>query len=327
MSSQRSRGRAGGAGGGGIGEEAEIWAQDLPVLSELANNERKVKDLVQKAIEMEAKLQAEKQAGKSEDNTLSIYGLFLTALAEASMEELDTLGALYREQVKLTESSQALLAESEIITKVEILKTVVKHNYEEPFEGTASRSSNARHSRSTMEFDGPSDSPVPSPAENKHIRKHAGPGRTSSQPPSIKDEKEDREPSNPSRTKIVFALGAEVAFKPKVQGQAEEHDWIQGIVVKVIGEGKSRRYDVQDPFPADDTKPGETYRSSASSMVTIPPVGIPLPDYEVGKRVLALYPDTTTFYRAEVKATLVSYPWFPLSYAAREIQTPSKVEY
>jgi SAGA-associated factor 29 len=37
-------------------------------------------------------------------------------------------------------------------------------------------------------------------------------------------------------------------------------------------------------------------------MVPIPPLGASLGDYEVGKYVLALYPDTTTFYRAVVKA-------------------------
>jgi len=157
-----------------------------------------------------------------------------------------------------------------------------------------------------MDFDGPSDSPVPSPAENKHVRKHAGQPRTSSQPPRDKEasRNDEKESSNPSRTKITFALGSDVAFKPKIAGQTEEHDWIQGTVVKVIGEGKSRRYDVQDPFPEDTTRPGEIHRSSASSMVAIPPVGAPLHDYEVGKRVLALYPKSSTFYRAEVKAML-----------------------
>ncbi len=37
-------------------------------------------------------------------------------------------------------------------------------------------------------------------------------------------------------------------------------------------------------------------------MVKIRPEGSILADYEPGKTVLALYPDTTTFYRAEVKA-------------------------
>lgn len=136
------------------------------------------------------------------------------------------------------------------------------------------------------------------------MRKATAP-RTSSQPPRDRDEKEDKEPSNSSRPKVVFALGAEVAFKPKKVGAADQDDWIQGIVTKVIGEGKSRRYDVQDPFPDERTgKPGEVYRSSASSMVPIPPHGLPLGDYEVGRRVLALYPETTTFYRADVKSMI-----------------------
>jgi SAGA-associated factor 29 len=95
-------------------------------------------------------------------------------------------------------------------------------------------------------------------------------------------------------------MGAEVAFRPKATG-AEEPEWIQGVVVKIIGEGKSRRYDVQDPEPDEVTKkPGQVYRTSASSMVTIPPLGQHLADYPKGKAVLARYPDTTTFYRAEV---------------------------
>lgn len=198
------------------------------------------------------------------------------------------------------------MANSDVIGKLEVLNGLVSANEQE----ASARASNSResHPRTAMDFDGPSDSPGPSPAENKQIRK-IGAGRTGSLPPkdkeSAKDTTEAGEPSsNPSRTKITFALGAEVAFKPKIPNQTEEHDWIQGIVVKVIGEGKSRRYDVQDPFPDDLSRDGKIYRSSASSMVPIPPVGTPLGPYELGKQVLALYPETTTFYRAEVKALL-----------------------
>lgn len=207
--------------------------------------------------------------------------------------------------MRIAENSKALLLEhpEDTITKLSLLQAMVSHTEGNP-EPANNRLSAPRDSRSNMDFDGPSDSPVPSPAENKHVRK-VGSSRTSSQPPrereGVKDEPEEKE-TNSRGTKITFALGAEVAFKPKIPGQTEEHDWIQGIVVKVIGEGKSRRYDVQDPFPDDAARPGETYRSSASSMVKIPPVGTPLSDYEVGKRVLALYPETTTFYRADVKA-------------------------
>jgi SAGA-associated factor 29 len=39
-------------------------------------------------------------------------------------------------------------------------------------------------------------------------------------------------------------------------------------------------------------------------MVPIPVEGSRLDNYEIGRSVLALYPETTTFYKAEVKATL-----------------------
>lgn len=191
-----------------------------------------------------------------------------------------------------------------------ILLGVVRHN-EEAAEAPpiAARSGNSRSS--AMDLEGPSDSPGPTSAENRHVRK-IGASRTSSQPPKASESvRGDATPIEAverpgNKPKVVFAVREEVAFKRKIPGKMDEQDWIQGIVTRVIGEGKSRRYDVQDPFPEGAaTKPGEfTYKSSASQMVPIPPPGTPLGDYEVGKAVLALYPETTTFYRAEVKAML-----------------------
>lgn len=207
---------------------------------------------------------------------------------------------------------------------------MVVHNEEK--KAAPSRSSNSRDSQSMMDFDGPSDSPAP---ENKHVRK-LGASRTSSQPPrEHKEDKEEREKesTNPSRTKITFAKDAEVAFKPKIAGETGEHDWIQGVVVKVIGEGKSRRYDVKDPFPPDvdpnnpSEKPAEgvVHRSSASSMVPIPPEDAILGDYEPGKRVLALYPGTSTFYRADVKRMLNGGAQVELQFEEEESEALLKV--
>jgi len=220
-----------------------------------------------------------------------------------SIEDLDALDVLYRENLRIAEASKYLLDPEDMLMKVQLLRAMVLHREENtPVTNDLSAS---RDSRSNTDFDVP-DSPALYSAENKQVRK-AVTSRTGSQPPrdrdAVKDEPEEKE-GHSSRTKITFALGAEVAFKPKISGQTEEHEWIQGVVVKIIGEGKSRRYDVQDPFPDDAGQPGEIYRSSASSMVKIPPVGTALTDYAVGKRVLALYPETTTFYRADVKATL-----------------------
>jgi SAGA-associated factor 29 len=112
-------------------------------------------------------------------------------------------------------------------------------------------------------------------------------------------------PSEPSsNSEITFAVGARVAFKPKIQNQLEEHEWIQGMVVDVIGEGKSRRYDVLDPFPDDPSRLGVAYRLPASSMIPISPTGAPSGPYEVGTQVLALFPESTAFYPAEVKDAL-----------------------
>ena len=44
--------------------------------------------------------------------------------------------------------------------------------------------------------------------------------------------------------------------------------------------------------------------ASASALIAIPGEDADLPDYPIGKAVLARYPETTTFYRAEVIGNL-----------------------
>ncbi|KAG5978129.1 hypothetical protein E4U55_006364 [Claviceps digitariae] len=106
--------------------------------------------------------------------------------------------------------------------------------------------------------------------------------------------------ANSNKSKIVFSKGDSVAFKPKLGGEGVS-DWILGEVLQVLGEGKSRRYKVLDIEPDDQSKQKE-YRTSASSMIPITPASqaSTLKDWEAGQVVLALYPNTTTFYKAEV---------------------------
>lgn len=108
------------------------------------------------------------------------------------------------------------------------------------------------------------------------------------------------------KIKVVYERGDEVAWKPKAKvlptGEVVQEDWILATVVTVIGDGKSRRYEVQDQEPDEKThEVPEPVRTSASSMAMIPPAGTALPDYEVGKEVGARYPDTTAFYLAKVE--------------------------
>lgn len=218
--------------------------------------------------------------------------------AEPTDAELAQLDQLFRANIKNSEEENETI--KELMQKTELLLAMTKANEAEASVRVSSTRDS--HSRSAMDMDGAADSPGPSPAENKQIKKLSA-GRPSSQPPRDKEkDADDRSEHNSAtgKTKVTFALNQEVAFKPKIANSTEEHDWIQGIVVKVIGQDKSRRYDVKDPYPEDTSKGIVVYRSSASSMVPIPPIGAHMPPYEAGKQVLALFPDTTSFYRAEV---------------------------
>ena len=236
-------------------------------------------------------------------------GRELTSL-EIPISDIDELDKLYRESLHLTESMQAILGtdgSSGSLQNLGILKALVDNNENTREDVTTSRGSTSRdsHSRSAIDpFDGPSASPGPSPAENRQVRKLGGSNaRNGSQPPRNLDviiradgpsESLDK---NANKPKIVYSVGDEVAFKRKLN---DEIDWIQGIVTRVIGEGKSRRYEVRDPYPDNPNASDNIYKSSASQMAPIPSATAKLEDYEVGKRVLALYPGTSTFYRADV---------------------------
>ncbi|KAJ4392752.1 hypothetical protein N0V85_006852 [Neurospora sp. IMI 360204] len=184
---------------------------------------------------------------------------------------------------------------------------------------------------SMYDFDGAGDSPVPSPLSS-HTRKlgantTAGSDRAStardSVPPRDTPSK-DSVPPEPNtsttsngttsapttagatqRAKVTFHKGQDVVFKPKPSPATgnETTEWMLGRVQQVLGEGKSRRYRVQDADPDLDPDQRVEYRTSASSMIPIPAAGEEekkLPKLEKGKVVLALYPDSTTFYKAEV---------------------------
>jgi SAGA-associated factor 29 len=222
-------------------------------------------------------------------------------------EDLNKLDQLSRQGVKFNEA--ALQAIQEQMEKIKVLRAVVKAN-EEAQEASASRSSGQR-ARDLYDFEG-IDSPVPSP--NHNVSRRMGGGsikgdRGDSVPPKLQDrstpaakagsaEPQPGTSGNAIRTKQIFAKDDEVAFKPKPVGN-EQTDWILGIVQEVRGEGKSRRYRVLDA-DFDENHHQKDFRTSASSMILIPRDGTVLPPLEEGRVVLALYPNTTTFYKAEV---------------------------
>jgi SAGA-associated factor 29 len=168
---------------------------------------------------------------------------------------------------------------------------------------------------SVYEFDGSGDSPVPSPAGRKlggsagagsdrsgnrdsvpPRGDHDTPGKADSVPP----ESGGSGATAAQRARVSFFKGQDVVFKPKAITTTDSTEWMLGKVQQVLGEGKSRRYKVQDADPDLPADQRVEYRTSASSMIPIPATGADLPPLDRGKTVLALYPDSTTFYKAEV---------------------------
>ena len=115
---------------------------------------------------------------------------------------------------------------------------------------------------------------------------NAGPGRSSNRLVLTKGE-------------IVFCRHPSTG-KPASGADAPEGEGILCRVTNVIGEGKQRRYEVQD---ADTSGPAAPQRASVSQLMKIPEVNEGLSELVKGKGVMAMYPDTTTFYKAEVSET------------------------
>ncbi|KAI5968622.1 hypothetical protein KGF57_000094 [Candida theae] len=91
-------------------------------------------------------------------------------------------------------------------------------------------------------------------------------------------------------------LGSEVAFKLRNR----INEWIQCEVVKIIGDGV--KFEIRDPEPDENNNPGHTFRANYKEILLIPTEeeAADLINYAYGTKVLARYPDTTTYYSAIV---------------------------
>ncbi|KAH6656103.1 SGF29 tudor-like domain-containing protein [Truncatella angustata] len=304
--SQRNRGQRSANRNSEGGEEYFLWQSIQSSISSLVPSINESSQNVQDIADQDKQMVSKQAAGDFDKRDLKGNRSDL----KAAYEKIDSL---FRAGVKVNEKTSAQL--KEVIEKLHVLSALQKAK-EESQEPSLSRSATQRAkesaaaSSSVYDFDGSGDSPVPSP--NPSVARRMG-GSTGSKgdrgsvPPSV-----DRstpvakagsaEPQGPgaalARSKVIFSKGEEVAFKPKPQN-SEPTDWILGVVQDVRGEGKSRRYRVLDA-DVDDTGKQKEFRSSASSMIGIPKEGTVLPGLDPGKTVLALYPNTTTLYKAEV---------------------------
>ncbi|KIY43937.1 DUF1325-domain-containing protein [Fistulina hepatica ATCC 64428] len=143
-----------------------------------------------------------------------------------------------------------------------------------------------------------------SPAPTANGRTLVIPARDSARPspvpPTGRDKSRQSVPKQPP-----IPVGSKVAFHPpKSSNPASTEDPNAWILASVIRARDKNRYDVQDVEPQEDGKPGRTYNTTSRAMVPLPdPNATSFPQFAVGSTVLALYPDTSCFYRAEVVAT------------------------
>lgn len=92
-------------------------------------------------------------------------------------------------------------------------------------------------------------------------------------------------------------VGSEVAYKLR---NRHFEEWIQCEVMKVLGDGI--KFEIRDPEPDENNNPGQTFKANYKEILLIPPAEeVPdLMQYLYGIKVLARYPETTTFYPAIV---------------------------
>eukprot|EP00898_Chlorokybus_atmophyticus_P001741 jgi/Chlat1/2568/Chrsp175S02413 len=91
--------------------------------------------------------------------------------------------------------------------------------------------------------------------------------------------------------------GEQVAARISGDG-AEKHDW---ILVTVVGlNPHTRRYEVVDEEPAEEGGEPKRYALPSSAIIALPKCPDPTgrPEFPRGSKVLAVYPGTTTLYRA-----------------------------
>ncbi|CAL1713153.1 unnamed protein product [Somion occarium] len=107
-----------------------------------------------------------------------------------------------------------------------------------------------------------------------------------------------------------------VAFHPPKAGDSsssgkDAEEWILAVVNRCINQDKNR-YEVQDPEPQEDGSPGQCYNTTLRAIIPLPDPDAPpdspahlnaYPEFPAGSTVMALYPDTSCFYRAEVIAS------------------------
>ena len=93
-------------------------------------------------------------------------------------------------------------------------------------------------------------------------------------------------------------LGSNVAYKPK---KSSDGEWFHCEVLKVSSDGT--KYEVKDPEPDEFGSTGKVFKCTWKDIILIPSESatrLQMLNYANNTKVLARYPETTTFYPAVV---------------------------
>ncbi|OCK84366.1 hypothetical protein K432DRAFT_289125 [Lepidopterella palustris CBS 459.81] len=289
-----------------VDEERSIWSQIRSDAKRVDALAARSNDITKKIVELSEQQNAAEARGDSPSPTI-----------DAELEKY------LRDNIRLTEEIQNLIESdsgNDLLKSLEILSALRDAHEPDPTSRSGSagksqreRTTKRKHTETLDDRDsiaaespgpgGPSPKVSISTSASRLIGKAAS--RASSVPvvrePSVKVDDGGESADSTKAEKHKLQVDTEVLYRNKAK--AAEGEGILCRVTSVIGEGKQRRYEIIDSDP-DPPTPAQPYRASVNHLVAIPPItaNSTLPDLPAKRHVLALYPGTTTFYKAEVVA-------------------------
>ena len=214
-------------------EERNMWKQIVTDMRKLQTLNARAAEVSQLIVDTEAKMEE-----------------------SPSVREIDTLQDLYREGLKLAEEEQKILKEDPngAIQNIGIL-TALRTASEIDVPRTSNALKPRNPKRTKLDTDIAVDSPAPSPSVIStgpgHPRLKGSTGRSGSVSSIIRDVKDatlkmddglllDGAKGNSAEKAGLLVKNAEVAYKQS-KSKGVEGEWIQCIIISVIGEGKQKR--------------------------------------------------------------------------------------
>lgn len=320
-------------------EEIDMWNKIIQDIRKAKEKNDKQKAIAEQISALNEKIARE---GNSK-STLSTFLYYDndSYIVEPTLAEINQLDSWYRQVLKLSEEEKAILLEepSDVIKNLGLLTAL--RSASEAETSISRAASLPKSSKQSFARDGTASHAAT--ASNSallpdKLNRVKGSTQRSSSVSSSGHAKEGRDSVSVKLEDVAegaaakgtiaersgqLVIGAEVVYKHNKK-QGAEGEGIQCIIKSIYGDGYKKkylyaqpqiacvklltntlciRYDVQDPEPNENGEEGAIYKTTAAWLIPIPQIGSTLPSFPVGKQVLARYPDTTTFYRAEVMGT------------------------